>query len=39
MEKLRGLSIKLDFENDLSALVRSEGIKVAIVNGVVNVIE
>jgi hypothetical protein len=38
-EKLRGTGVTLDFEADLNALVRSEGINVSIVNGLVNVVD
>lgn len=38
-EKLRGTGVTLDFEADLSALVRSEGINVSLVNGLVNVVD
>lgn len=38
-EKLRGTGVTLDFEADLNALVRSEGINVSLVNGLVNVVD
>lgn len=38
-EKLRGSGISLDFETELNALVRSEGVNVSIANGIVNLID
>lgn len=38
-DKLRGTGVTLDFEADLNALIRSEGLNVSFVNGVVNLID
>lgn len=40
-DKLRGSGsgITLDFEGDLNALIRSEGLNVSLANGVVNLID
>lgn len=37
--KLRGSGITLDFEADLNALIRSEGVSVSLVNGLVNLVD
>jgi hypothetical protein len=38
-DKLRGSGITLDFEADLNALIRSEGVSVSLVNGLVNLVD
>jgi len=40
-DKLRasGTGVTLDFEGDLNALIRSEGINVSFVNGIANIID
>lgn len=36
---MRGSGVTFDFEADLNSLIRSEGINVSLVNGLVNVID
>ena len=38
-DKLRGSGVVLDFESELNALVRTEGINVSFINGVANIVD
>lgn len=38
-DRLRGSGVTLDFESELNALVRTEGINVSFVNGIANIVD
>lgn len=39
IDKLKSSGVKFDYENELNALMRNEGVGASIVNGVINVVD